>query len=80
MRKVIKDIVFTIISLILIITGYVLQNIADPITYEWLIMLVFGLAFLIGGYAKAKEGITKTIQHKSLNVEILILYLAVQLI
>lgn len=77
MRKVIKDIVFTIISLILIITGYVLQNIADPITYEWLIMLVFGLAFLIGGYAKAKEGITKTIQHKSLNVEILMILAAI---
>ena len=30
-------------------------------------------AFIIGGYAKAKEGIIDTIEHKSLNVEILMI-------
>ncbi len=34
-------------------------------------------AFIIGGYAKAKEGIIDTIEHKSLNVEILMILAAV---
>ncbi|UOQ48870.1 cadmium-translocating P-type ATPase [Gracilibacillus caseinilyticus] len=34
-------------------------------------------AFLIGGYAKAKEGLTETIQEKSLNVELLMIIAAI---
>lgn len=77
MNKIIKDVIFTTISLVLIIVGYLLQSFLDPITYKGLIMSVFGLAFLIGGYAKAKEGITKTIINKSLNVEILMILAAI---
>ncbi|MBC5636155.1 cadmium-translocating P-type ATPase [Ornithinibacillus sp. BX22] len=35
------------------------------------------LAFSIGGYAKAKEGITETIQNKELNVELLMIFAAI---
>jgi len=35
--------------------------------------IFWGLAFAIGGFAKAIEGITKTIQEKSLNVEFLMI-------
>ncbi|MGJ9460165.1 heavy metal translocating P-type ATPase [Oceanobacillus sp. CF4.6] len=35
------------------------------------------IAFAIGGYAKAKEGITETIRTKKLNVEILMIFAAI---
>lgn len=35
--------------------------------------IFWGLAFAIGGFAKAVEGVTKTIQEKSLNVEFLMI-------
>ncbi|MEK4026074.1 heavy metal translocating P-type ATPase [Sporosarcina sp. FSL W7-1283] len=35
------------------------------------------LAFLIGGYAKAKEGIEETIKNKELNVEMLMVFAAI---
>lgn len=35
------------------------------------------IAFAIGGYAKAKEGISETIQHKQLNVEMLMIFAAI---
>ena len=34
-------------------------------------------AFIVGGYAKAKEGITETILHKELNVELLMILAAI---
>ena len=41
---------------------------ASPINY-----MFWGLAFIIGGFSKAIEGITKTIEEKSLNVEFLMI-------
>ncbi|HHW38810.1 MAG TPA: cadmium-translocating P-type ATPase [Bacillales bacterium] len=38
---------------------------------------IFILAFIIGGYAKAKEGITATIKEKDLNVEMLMIFAAI---
>ncbi|AYC30243.1 heavy metal translocating P-type ATPase [Paenisporosarcina cavernae] len=38
---------------------------------------LFVLAFLIGGYAKAKEGILETVKNRTLNVEILMILAAV---
>ncbi|WP_338786773.1 heavy metal translocating P-type ATPase [Metabacillus sp. FJAT-53654] len=38
---------------------------------------LFILAFVIGGYAKAKEGIVETIAEKNLNVELLMIFAAV---
>jgi Cd2+/Zn2+-exporting ATPase len=38
---------------------------------------LFILAFIIGGYAKAKEGIEETIAEKNLNVELLMIFAAI---
>ncbi|MBN2267926.1 MAG: heavy metal translocating P-type ATPase [Acholeplasmataceae bacterium] len=63
-----------VISIIFIILGYIFQ--AIPSSESWLVALLFGLSFLIGGFAKAKEGILATIENKSLNVEILMILAA----
>ncbi|MGD6780013.1 heavy metal translocating P-type ATPase [Sutcliffiella horikoshii] len=67
------ELIFAIISGILIFTGWILlkfdiQTAAVPI---------FILAFLIGGYFKAKEGIQDTIEEKELNVEMLMIIAAI---
>ncbi|WP_262177212.1 heavy metal translocating P-type ATPase [Saccharococcus sp. Marseille-Q5394] len=38
---------------------------------------LYGIAFLIGGFAKAKEGIEETIADKQLNVEMLMVFAAI---
>lgn len=43
---------------------------------DYIIRLLFALSFLIGGYFKAYEGITETIENKVLNVEILMILAA----
>jgi Zn2+/Cd2+-exporting ATPase len=40
-------------------------------------IILFLMAFIIGGYAKAKEGIEETIKEKSLNVELLMFLAAI---
>jgi Cd2+/Zn2+-exporting ATPase len=61
------------ISVILIIIGFALsQGKPEP----WYVAMVFGLSFLIGGFAKAKEGILATLHNKALNVEILMILAA----
>src|SRR5690554_4267162 len=40
-------------------------------------IILFIIAFLIGGYAKAKEGIEETINEKELNVEMLMVFAAI---
>ena len=61
------------VSGLLILLGWFLSNqdlaTASAITYI--------LAYVIGGYAKAKEGITQTIEEKKLNVELLMILAAV---
>jgi Cd2+/Zn2+-exporting ATPase len=72
-KRLIIESIFVLISVILIITGFILENLSinqNTISY------IFGLSFLIGGYAKAKEGIISTIKNKSLNVEILMIMAA----
>ena len=39
--------------------------------------LIYLLSFIIGGFAKAKEGIIDTIENKQLNVEILMILAAI---
>lgn len=44
---------------------------------ETTFVILHVLAFLIGGFAKAKEGITETIHNKELNVELLMIFAAI---
>lgn len=67
------ELIFAIFSGVLILIGWLLQrqgveNIAIPL---------FIAAFVIGGFAKAKEGIEDTIAEKNLNVELLMIFAAV---
>jgi len=64
---------FAIISGILIALGWLLETLNHSTT-----AVVFYLfAFVIGGFFKAKEGITETIENKKLNVEILMILAAI---
>ncbi|WP_337019242.1 heavy metal translocating P-type ATPase [Oceanobacillus massiliensis] len=48
----------------------------DNLSQSWWVILHL-LAFAVGGYAKASEGITETIRTKKLNVEILMILAAI---
>ncbi len=49
----------------------------DSVGLETAAIMAYISAYLIGGYAKAKEGITETIKSRKLNVEILMILAAV---
>nr|WP_246187609.1 heavy metal translocating P-type ATPase [Ornithinibacillus caprae] len=59
-------------GLIILVTWLLAESISQPL---WVILHV--LAFIIGGYAKAKEGIQDTITNKELNVEMLMIFAAI---
>lgn len=61
------------ISGILIAAGWVLSK-GDSQTAS---VIAFILAYVIGGFAKAKEGIEATIEDKELNVEMLMIFAAI---
>ncbi|WP_312099058.1 heavy metal translocating P-type ATPase [Niallia sp.] len=61
------------ISAIFIVIGWVLRH----FDYSSISIASYLLAFVIGGYAKAKEGITETIVNKELNVEMLMIFAAI---
>ncbi|WP_028402278.1 heavy metal translocating P-type ATPase [Ectobacillus panaciterrae] len=67
------ELVFAIASGVFILTGWLL----DKGNYGGASVTFYVLAFLIGGYAKAKEGIEDTIEEKELNVEMLMIFAAV---
>ena len=63
-----------VVATTLIIIAYILD--LSP-REGYLVEYLYGFAFLIGGFAKAKEGIEATIKDKSLNVEILMILAAI---
>lgn len=67
------EITLLMIAIILIILGFTFQSINE---HSLIVPICFGLSFAIGGFEKAKEGIIKTIENKSLNVEILMILAA----
>lgn len=67
------ELCFAIISGVLIVTGWILAKIDYPTAS----IFFFISAYLIGGFFKAKEGITETIQEKTLNVELLMILAAI---
>lgn len=66
------ELIASVLCGILILTGWLLE-IADHHTTS---IIVYVLSFIIGGYAKAKEGIEETIANKELNVEMLMIFAA----
>ncbi|UGB33318.1 MULTISPECIES: heavy metal translocating P-type ATPase [Bacillaceae] len=67
------ELINAIISGILIGFGWFYNNQGN----ETIAIPLFILAFIIGGFAKAKEGIEETIAEKNLNVELLMIFAAV---
>src|SRR5690625_3008689 len=57
----------------IILTTWSLTNVIPHLL--WVILHI--IAFIIGGYAQAKEGITDTIESKELNVELLMVIAAI---
>lgn len=58
---------------LLIAFGWILERTENTTTS----IVLFILAFVIGGFAKAKEGIEETIANKELNVEMLMIFAAI---
>ncbi|MGP7818279.1 heavy metal translocating P-type ATPase [Niallia sp. 01092] len=67
------ELIAAIISGVLILTGWLLKSSQQ----ESLSIASYILAFIIGGFAKAKEGIEETIENKELNVEMLMVFAAI---
>ncbi|WP_368654234.1 heavy metal translocating P-type ATPase [Ornithinibacillus sp. 4-3] len=71
--KIHGEIIAAAISGILILIAWILSSHIHHAL--WIGLLI--AAFLIGGFAKAKEGITETIKTKQLNVELLMIIAAI---
>lgn len=65
--------IYIIISIVLILTAAIVKSYIDP-SAEF---VLYGLALIIGGYYKTKEGIIKVIKNKGLNIEILMILAAI---
>ncbi|PAE24726.1 MULTISPECIES: heavy metal translocating P-type ATPase [Bacillaceae] len=67
------ELIAALLSGVLILTGWLL----DRSGMESPSIAAYLLAFVIGGFAKAKEGIEETIENKELNVEMLMIFAAI---
>lgn len=67
------ELIAALISGVFILLGWLFSK-GDS---ETLSVIFYLLAFVIGGFAKAKEGIEETIENKELNVEMLMIFAAV---
>ncbi|MGM0972333.1 MAG: heavy metal translocating P-type ATPase [Bacillota bacterium] len=67
------ELIAALLSGVLILTGWLL----DRSGMETPSIAAYLLAFIIGGFAKAKEGIEETIENKELNVEMLMIFAAI---
>lgn len=70
-KKLRKQTTHVIVALILIIIAQFFLS-----EYETIAMILWGIAFIVGGYYKAVEGYVKTIESKALNVEFLMILAA----
>ncbi|MGE8203106.1 heavy metal translocating P-type ATPase [Heyndrickxia sp. NPDC080065] len=67
------ELIAAILSGIFIVMGWLLSK----WSHESFSIAFYLAAFIIGGYAKAKEGIEETIKNKDLNVELLMFFAAI---
>lgn len=68
------EIIAASISGILIVIGWLIEKTSD---LSKIAITSYLLAYIIGGFAKAKEGIEDTIENKDLNVELLMILAAI---
>ncbi|MBT2688476.1 cadmium-translocating P-type ATPase [Bacillus sp. ISL-47] len=67
------ELIAALLSGVLILAGWLLDR-SDLATAS---IVTYLMAFIIGGFAKAKEGIEETIENKELNVEMLMIFAAI---
>lgn len=67
------ELIAVIVCGVFILFGWILDKSA-PASVS---VVFYLLAFIIGGFAKAKEGLEETIKHKELNVELLMILAAI---
>ena len=72
-KQLIIESISVAISIVFIILAFIFSGSTPE---PWYVVTFFALSFIIGGFAKAKEGIRATIKHKALNVEILMILAA----
>lgn len=70
-KRLLIDTILVSVSLILIIIAFFLPHDAPVTIAFWFV------AFVLGGASKAIEGVQKTIEHRSLNVEFLMIVAAI---
>lgn len=68
------ELILALFSGILILIAYAFEKVNVPTTAY---VTLYLSAYLIGGYAKAKEGLTETYHDKTLNVELLMILAAI---
>jgi Zn2+/Cd2+-exporting ATPase len=68
-----SELIAAVVCGILILTGWLLEL----SNFQVIAVTVYILSFVIGGFAKAKEGIENTIENKQLNVEMLMIFAAI---
>jgi len=73
-KQLIIETISVSMSIVFIIAAFILSKVINP--NALIVIILFGLSFIIGGFAKAKEGVLSTIHKKSLNVEILMILAA----
>ncbi|WP_313430854.1 heavy metal translocating P-type ATPase [Siminovitchia terrae] len=71
--KVNGELIAAIVSGFFILFGWILEKSGMDIASVVFYLLAFG----IGGFAKAKEGLEETVKHKKLNVELLMILAAI---
>ncbi|KGP72076.1 ATPase [Pontibacillus yanchengensis Y32] len=67
------ELIAALFSGVLILVAWLTNNIVSEPTS----ITLYVLAFIIGGFAKAKEGIEETIEDRDLNVEMLMIFAAI---
>ena len=68
------ELIAALLSGVLILAGWLISKQQDTAVS----ITLFVLAYVIGGFAKAKEGIEETIENKELNVEMLMIIAAIE--
>lgn len=68
------ELIMALFSGVLIVLAYLAEK---QVGTPWIYVTLYLSAFLIGGYAKAKEGLTDTWETRSLNVELLMIIAAI---
>jgi len=74
-KQLILETLHVILSVIFMLVAWIFSRILSSDSIY--VLIFYGLAFIIGGYYKAVEGIKDTIENKSLNVEILMIIAAI---